>query len=335
MKKTLYILQNGELHRRDNSLYFESKRGRKFIPVENTSDICIFGDVKVSKRFLDFSSQKQICIHYFDIFGAYVGTYYPREYYNSGYTIVKQVEYYLNEEKRTILAKSIANGYVDQKLRVIKYYSNRKSGKSQENLENLATQLEKARKALSNENTLKGIISVVKKVDEEYNKGFDFIFNNIQFIDNGNKNSIAYKRKTNLVQFGESIGQAMVLGEIYKTHLDPRIGYFHETDFSSFALCLDVFYIFNPIMIHRLIFTLVNKSIITKKDFEEYKRDIILSKKGKGKFIKEFDKRMRTTIKHRHLGRYVSYRRLIRLELYKIQKHIIEGKNYKPYQALW
>ena len=88
-------------------------------------------------------------------------------------------------------------------------------------------------------------------------------------------------------------------------------------------------------MIHRLIFTLINKSVVTNKDYINYKNNLILSKEGKGKVVIELDKRLRTTIKHRQLGRHVSYRRIIRMELYKIQKHIVEGKEYMPYSTLW
>ena len=87
-------------------------------------------------------------------------------------------------------------------------------------------------------------------------------------------------------------------------------------------------------MVDRLIFTLVNRKVITKDDFIQINHEIILSKDGKKKFIKELDKRMATTVNHRHLGRSVSYRRLIRLELYKIQKHILE-RNFRPYQSTW
>lgn len=335
MKKTLYILQDGELHRKDNSLYFESAKGRKFIPVENTNDICIFGNVRMSKRFLDFSSQKQIIIHYFDMDGKYISTYYPREYYNSGYTIVKQVEGYLNSDKRMILAKTIAEGYINQSLKVINYYINRKACNDKTGLEDIQGFIEKTREKIIYENTIDGLNLIIKNVEKEYNKSFNFILNNAEFIDNENDNNVEYMRKANLVQFGESIGQAIILSEIYKTHLDPRIGYFHDVNSNSFPLCLDILYIFKPIMVHRLIFTLINKSIITKKDFENYDGEVFLSRDGKGKFIMEFDKRMRTTVKHRHLDRYVSYRRLIRLELYKIQKYILEGTKYEPYKALW
>lgn len=335
MKKTLYILQNGELHRKDNSLYFESTKGRKFIPVESTNDICIFGNVEVSKRFLDFCTQKRIPIHYLDIYGDYIGTYYPREHYNSGYTIIKQVEFYLDKEKRLVLAKAIVYGYIEQSLKVIKYYVNRKDGKSQVKLEKLCIKLEEMKKDIINKKTIDEIMLIVEKAEEKYKSSFNFIINNLQFVDNGDKNSAEHVRKNTIIRFGKSIGQAIILSEIYKTYLDPRIGYFHDADLGVFPLCLDILYIFKPIMIYRLIFMLLNKSMITERDFKEHKGNVILSREGKGKFITELDKRMRTTIKHRHLGRYVSYRRIIRLELYKIQKHIIEGIKYNPYLALW
>lgn len=51
--------------------------------------------------------------------------------------------------------------------------------------------------------------------------------------------------------------------------------------------------------------------------------------------VTELDKRLQTTVNHRHLGKSVSYRRLIRLELYKIQKHILSEKTYEPYRSMW
>lgn len=50
MKKTLYIFQSGELRRKVNSLYFETEEKKRYIPVENTNDIYIFGEVDVSKK---------------------------------------------------------------------------------------------------------------------------------------------------------------------------------------------------------------------------------------------------------------------------------------------
>src|SRR5690625_555853 len=114
MKKTLYIIQDGELRRRANSLYFESKAGKKYIPVENTNDICLLGNVNVSKKFLDFCSQKRIPMHYIDSKGMYLGSFYPREFYNSGHTIISQISTYLAPDKRMELAISMLKANLHQ-----------------------------------------------------------------------------------------------------------------------------------------------------------------------------------------------------------------------------
>lgn len=62
MKKRVYIFNNGELKRKQNTLYFETDEGKKFIPVEGVSDFLIFGEVSFNKKLLDFLSQNQILI---------------------------------------------------------------------------------------------------------------------------------------------------------------------------------------------------------------------------------------------------------------------------------
>ena len=62
---------------------------------------------------------------------------------------------------------------------------------------------------------------------------------------------------------------------------------------------------------------------------------IYLNEKGRGIFIEEFEKKLKSTIKHDKLRRNVSYRRLIRMELYKIEKHLMGEEEYRPFAARW
>lgn len=67
MKKNIYIFSNGQLKRKQNTLFFENSEGqKKFIPVEDTSEILLFGEVDINKKLLDFLSQKQIILHFFN-----------------------------------------------------------------------------------------------------------------------------------------------------------------------------------------------------------------------------------------------------------------------------
>lgn len=335
MKKTIYIFQNGKLKRKDNSLYFVNDEGeRKFIPVEDTNDIYVFGEVNVNKRFLEFASKKEICIHYFNNYGYYIGTFYPREHLNAGQVILKQAEYYLNYEERLKLARLFIKGSIGQMIQVLKYYKGRLPAES-EQISEVMGELQLGKNSLVAVNKIEELMAVEGHARERYYKMFDFIVKNPDFPFEKRTKRPPRNRLNALISFGNSICYTTILSEIYKTYLDPRIGFLHATNFRRFSLNLDVAEIFKPIMVDRLIFRLLNKRIITKKHFEKQTNGILLNEQGRKIFIKELDDRMNTTINHRQLGRKVSYRRLIRLELYKVQKYILEKETYVPYQALW
>jgi len=104
MKKTIYVFNDGEFKRKDNTLFFETEDGKKYLPVEDVKEIIVFGEVTLNKRFLEFLTQKEIILHFLNNYGYYVGSYYPREHLNSGYMILKQAEYFLDETKTESLS---------------------------------------------------------------------------------------------------------------------------------------------------------------------------------------------------------------------------------------
>lgn len=104
VEKSLYIFSNGELKRKDNTLYFETAEGKKFIPITTIRDIFLFGEMTVNSKVLVFLSQQEVVVHFFNHYGYYSGTIYPREHIVSGDMILRQVQHYLDERHRTKLA---------------------------------------------------------------------------------------------------------------------------------------------------------------------------------------------------------------------------------------
>lgn len=330
MKKTIYIFNDGEIKRKDNTIFFETEKNKKFIPIEDVRDFFIFGEVTLNKRFLDYISQKEIVIHFFNYYGYYMGSYYPREHLNSGYVTLKQAEYYLDKDKRYRIARKFVEGSYKNMINVIRYYINR--GKK---LYNIDESIKKLSEEIYNTDSIDKLMGIEGNIREVYYKGFDKILEGSGFEFVKRTRRPPENKLNSLISFGNSMIYVSILSEIYKTHLDPRIGYLHSTNFRRFTLNLDVSEIFKPIIVDRLIFTLIGKNMITKEDFEEDLNGIVLKDKAKKAFAKEFDNKLNSTIKHRGLGRNVSYRRLMRMELYKLEKHIIGEKEYTPFISRW
>jgi CRISPR-associated protein, Cas1 family len=60
-----------------------------------------------------------------------------------------------------------------------------------------------------------------------------------------------------------------------------------------------------------------------------------LKDNAKKAFIQELNTKLESVIHHPKLNCDISYKRLIRLELYKLQKHFTEGVAYEGFIAKW
>lgn len=330
MKRPIYIFSDGELKRKDNTLYFESEEGKRYIPVENTSEIHVFGETDLNKRFLEFITRTEIIIHFYNHYGYYIGTFYPREHLNSGFIILKQAEHYLNSEKRLELAKKFVFGASKNIQQTIRYYINR--GK---NLEDVEKNIKILEERIDVCNDIDELMAIEGNTREYYYMAFDEIIQKPEFKFVERTRRPPRNNLNTMISFGNSIMYTTTLSEIYKTHLDPRIGYLHSTNFRRFTLNLDVSEIFKPVIIDRVIFTLLGRNMISGDDFEKNMGGLLMKEKAKKAFIQELEDKLRTTIKHRKLEKKVSYRRLIRMEVYKLQKHIIGEEKYEPFVARW
>jgi len=330
MERSLYIFSDGEIKRKGNTLYFEAEGKRKYIPVENCKEILIFGEVSFNKKFLEFISQEEIILHYFSHYGYYMGSFYPREHYNSGHMIIKQAEHYLDEQKRKHLAIRFIDGALGNMLKVLQYYNRR--GKD---LNRQTEIIERFKNQISAAASIPELMALEGNARSEYYKAFDLITENDFFRFEIRSKRPPKNRMNALISFGNSIMYTAVLSEIYKTHLDPRIGFLHTSNFRRFSLNLDLAEIFKPLVVDRVIFTLINKKMLNPKMFEEKLSKILLNDKGKKIFIEELENRFKSTIKHKKLKRNVSYRQLILLEAYKLEKHLIGETEYQPFEAQW
>lgn len=330
MKKTIYIFSDGELKRKQNTLYFQSKKGKKYVPVENTAEIMAFGEVSINKKLLELLSQQEIMLHYFNHYGYYMGTFYPREHYNSGYMILKQAEFYLDKDKRIDIARRFVQGAVLNMKKVLNYYANR--GKS---ISEQIDRINSISPAINEYSYTDELMAIEGNIREQYYNAFDNILENKEFVFEGRTRRPPKNRLNSLISFGNSLMYTRVLREIYKTHLDPRIGFLHTTNQRRFTLNLDVAEPFKPIIIDRIIFNLVNKNMIKKKHFEQKLGGIVLNEKGRELFVREFDERMKNTVRHKRLKRNVSYEGMIRLDLYKIEKHLMGEEEYTPFVSGW
>ncbi|CDM67382.1 CRISPR-associated endonuclease Cas1 [Clostridium bornimense] len=327
MARDYYIFSNGRLKRKDNTIYFLDVEGnKKAIPIEDIERLHLFGEVDFNTKFLNYISRYSILISIYNYYGFYSGSYYSKKKNVSGMLIVDQVRAYDKDEYRLYFAKSFIDSAIHHMLRNIR----RHRYKTEEYIKSI----EAERVLMLEAKTIQEVMGAEGRARKNYYESFNKFIKEEFYFEKREKRPP--KDPINaLISFGNSLMYTTVLGEIYKTPLDPTISYLHEPSTKRFSLSLDIAEIFKPLIIDSIIFSLINKKIIKKTDFV-YEGDICyLNEMGKKKFIKEYENKLSTTIKHRTLNRKVSYKSLIRLECYKIIKMLIGDDIYKPLKAWW
>ncbi|QNM15114.1 type I-B CRISPR-associated endonuclease Cas1b [Fusobacterium hominis] len=323
--ESYYIFSNGKLMRKDNNICFDEK----FLKIEMTNDIYLFGEVDLNSKCLNFLGQNKVSIHFFNYYGFYTGSFFPKETNVSGKLLVKQVNYFQNEIQRVEIAKEIIKSACSNIFRNMRYYNGR--GKDlnyeMEIIKNFQLQIDN----LKTVSEIMGIEGNIRKVYySAWNKLINQEINFEKRVKRPPDNMI-----NTLISFINSLMYTTCLGEIYKTQLNPTISYLHSPGDRRFSLCLDISEIFKPLVVDRMIFSLLNKKIITEDDFETKSNFCYLKEKGKKKILVEYENRLKRTITHKDLGREVTYKYLIRLECYKLIKHLLGDKKYCGFKMWW
>jgi len=362
MKKNYYIFSSGKLIRKENTLYFEpgeskepeeitsedeieiedqtinekdsddiepKRLPRKPIPVEDIDSIYCFSELRFNTRFLNFIAQKEIILHLFNYYGYYTSSFYPREPYISGKLLIEQVKHHLDEEKRINLARRFVHGAAENIKKNLQYYNNRDKDLSYfiKKTEELIAQIQEC-------DDVQELMGIEGNIRSNYYTAWNLIINNEIDFEKRTKHPPSNPINA-LISFGNSLVYTTVLSEIYKTQLNPLISFLHEPGERRFSLSLDIAEVFKPLLSDRIIFSLLNKNQIQEKHFSKELNKCYLTEEGRKIYLKEYDEKLKTTIKHRQLKKSVSYQHLIRLECYKIIKHLLGEKEYEPFKIWW
>ena len=326
MGSTRYISSMGELTRKDNSLCFRKNGKNVYIPVENTKEIYCLNEVSINTKLLDFLARNNIVLHFFNYYDGYSGTYYPKNQYNSGKLLIKQIKKF--ESNRLDIAKAIVKGIGINIREVLYHYY--KHGKKE-----VKPTVDWIKKnffdRVENSVNINELMCVEGELWEKFYREFknflpeDFIMN--KRVKRPPDNPI-----NALVSFGNSLLYTKTISSIYRTHLDQRISYLHEPSEGRFSLSLDISEVFKPVLVYRTIFDLVNnRKIQVSKHFDKKVNYCLLNEEGRNIFITAFEERMESVFMHNRLKRKVSYRTAIKLDCYKLIKYIMEDKEFIPF----
>jgi CRISPR-associated protein Cas1 len=314
---------------------FDDKRAvvsKRPIPIEDVEAFYLFGETDLNTKLLNFLARHRVPLHVFNYYGFYSGTFYGRQEVSSGYLLVHQVRHYDDAAKRLDIARRLVDGASFNILKTLKYYGAASRGRD---MSPFVTAIEAERAKIASAPDVNSVMGLEGTIRATYYQAWPLIFS-APWAEFEKRVRRPPDNPINaLISFSNSLCYTLALSEIYRTPLSPLISFLHEPGARRFSLSLDIAEIFKPILCDRILFKLVNNGELRPQHFDDKLNFCYLKEEGRKIFLREWDERLKQTIEHRNLGRKVSYRRLMRLECYKLQKHLLGIETYQPFKLWW
>lgn len=324
--RTHFLMRNGRLHRQDNNLYFDRYDeenniiGSKPLPINAIDEIYLLGKIDLDSYSIAFIADHNIVLHFFSHYQSFRGNFFPNtsnSVNKSGFVLLQQLRAFDDAVHRLYIAKQITKGHF------INGASNCKKYSVEFELEQYLENLEKAQ-------TIGEVMASEGAFQKNYYQTWNSIISNQRSFKFTARSKRPPTDKINaLISYVNTRIYNITLSEIYKTELDPRIGYLHEPNYRSLSLHLDIAEIFKPIIGDNIIFTMLNQKEITAKDFKTDSGRIRFTNEAIKKIELNIIKKMTQQIT---IGKQqLTWRQLIRREVNQLKKSICETREYEPY----
>ncbi|WP_317176198.1 type I-B CRISPR-associated endonuclease Cas1b [Halomontanus rarus] len=330
MDKNYHVFSDGRIERQDDTLRLVTEDGeKKYVPIEHAEAFFLHGQIDFNTRLMSFLNEQGVALHVFGWNDYYSGSVMPKRGQTSGKTIVSQVRAYEDDQHRRRLAAAIVLGSIHNMRTNAVYYN----GRDRE-LEDEIAALETAAGQVDETATIDELMGVEATARKAYYRTFneilpsDFQLSRREY--NPPPNEI-----NSLISFGNSLVYANCVSAIRATALDPTISYLHEPGERRYSLSLDLADLFKPVLADRVLFRLINRNQITRDDFETELGSCLLNEGGRQTYTKAFEETLERTVEHPQLNRKVSYQYLMRLEAYKLKKHLLTDETYDPFKRWW
>lgn len=329
VEKSYHLVNDGILSKRDFTVLFESEKGKRFIPVETTDALNVYSEVIFTSNFFDFISKHRLRVTIFDKYGNGLGTYTGCRYGSLGKTMLKQAAIYLDANRRLILAKRLMMAAMHNIRANIRYYYKQKKTDA---LAQGITHLSDAIAKMNEAPTVEMLMLIEARARQAYYDVYNEIISQESFYYHQRTRRPPKDALNALISFGNTYLYNRIATEIRKTSLDIRMGIVHSTTNRDESLNLDIAEIFKPLIVDRVIFTMINRKMIdATAHFEEVDNGgIYLNQSGKRIFLEALERKIHAKS---NVGQQtVSNDTLMKKEITKILRVVLYDETYKPYK---
>jgi CRISPR-associated protein Cas1 len=305
MSPQYYLSLDGE-----NIVISEDKAEVARMPLHNLGDIVVFTYKGASPMLMGKCMEYNISITFLTPYGKFLGRVSGK---TRGNVALRRNQFHIadDEEKSLEIARNTIIGKIYNCRWVLERI--KRDHELQVNADALKDASQKLKEALENvqkccsESELRGIegsaaaiyFSVFREMILQQKDDFQF---------SGRNRRPPLDRVNALLSFVYTLLTSMMTGALETVGLDPAVGFMHGDRPGRNSLALDMVEELRPALADRFVLMLINKKIVTAKDFDSREDGaVLLSENGRKTVLKEWQKRKQMQIVHPYLDEKVQW----------------------------
>ena len=317
---TLYLTkQDSVLHKVDERLKVTHKREKLLeIPLIKVSQVVVFGRITITAATIRTLMESNIELCYLTQYGRFIGRLQPSFSKNS---LLRREQYQAacDSERSLEFARAFVMGKIAN-MRVLLVRSNRSIGSTEIN-----SAMDRIKKASENAESVDNIDSL-RGYEGESTAAYFNVFDQLIKQDGFSFEKRIRRPPTDPINSMLSFGYTLLANDIHSAinivGFDPYIGFLHADRYGRPSLALDLMEEFRPLIVDSFVLTCINKRIISPSDFNSEMGNCRLTDKARQKFLKQYEARKQTEIKHPIFGYKVTYQKCFELQARFLGKSI-------------
>ena len=240
--RTHFILSAGRLRRQDNNIYFDkfddagAVAASKILPINAIDEIYLLAKAQIDTYTMAFLADNNVLLHVFSPYQSFRGNFYPNtsnSVNKSGFVLLNQVRAFDDPLKRAYIAREITRAHILNDAANCKRYGVKFE---------VSPHMEALNAAAD--------VPAIMAVEGAFQKLYYEKWNEIIADQKSFKFTVRSKRPpadkiNSFISYVNTRIYNVCLSEIYKTELDPRIGFLHEPNYRALSLHLDLAEIFS------------------------------------------------------------------------------------------
>ncbi len=310
--KNYYVFQHGNLDADDKTVRFQGEDTRK-IPVEQIDGLHLLAGFTLTSGVLHAATEHEFPIHIYGFYGNYLGSFIPKNGPQSAERLLGQLRSHDDPAQRLGIGKGIMKASMLSYNNLLHDIGERAldlSGLEESDaIELLRLEEARLRKEL------------YMALDSHLCEFFALL---------GRSRRPPGNPGNCLLSYLNGLVYAQTLTAIYRSGLDPRIGYLHGDVRATNPLALDLAELFKPYFSESSLVSLSEEGA-KPKWFTEVGEGVYLNETGRKEVARLFDDKLTREVKHDGLERYLPFREAMVAESYKIEKAAI---GIRPYMGL-